>query len=59
MKAAIKHLAINAVDDVCFGGVPVCEILEQMRHHDKNNHKSEQVGENVAGFLIEHGFLEM
>jgi hypothetical protein len=59
MKAAIKHLAENAVDDVCFGGVPVCELLEPMRHHDRNNHGSDKVGEKVADFLTDHGFLEL
>ncbi len=58
MKAAIKHLAKNAVDDVCFGGLPVCDILEHMRHHDRNNHGSGEVRGHVADFLLEHGFLE-
>ncbi len=58
MKNAIKHLAENAVDDIFFGGVPVCEIVDWMVHHDRNNHGSAEVRQEVKGFLREHSFWE-
>ena len=58
MKNALKHLAENVIDDIFFGGFPVCEIVDMMRHHDRNNHRSAEVRQEVKGWLREHDFWE-
>jgi hypothetical protein len=56
MEVALKKLAENAIDDIFFGGVPVCEIVEWMTDHNRNNHGSAEVRQEVKRFLVQHDY---